>query len=377
MRKGWYTAVETALVQMLRRPGYLMALVLCPVIIFVGSLLLPAEDGKTEITAGVAFEAADETAEKLFDLLEEESGEMITFCLAEEEEVKQRVAAGQWECGYLFSSGLEEGLISGDRSGLVTLVCTEGTMLQMPVTEMVSAALLELVWDEIGEEQLSGLGLYQEINEPLKAVLPEEDWVAIQITAVGGSEGQQEPSPDGFYESLLSGIIGLWLFVAALLAGGELAEWLKRPYTRYALPGTGLWPMLLPKCVVLSLTAFVSGLASLLAAGGDRQAFLALGLYELTLTVLSLAIALLPGIEKLLPVLLPVMPLLSVVASPLLVDVSRFLPALRPVSACLPLTGYLRFVREGQPRLLLVQLAGLSVLALILALFRKGKRAQA
>ena len=376
MRKQWCTALQTALVQMLRRPGYLIGLLLCPVIIFAGSLLLPEEGGQAEITVGVAFEVSDETSEELFALLEEESGEMISFRLAEEGEVKQRVAAGQWECGYLFSANLKEGLISGDRSGLITLVCTEGTMLQMPVTEMVSAALLELVWDEIGEEQLSGLGLGQQIDQPLKAVLPEEDWVAIRIAAVGGSEEQQGPSADAFYESLLSGITGLWLFVAALLAGGELAEWLKRSYTRYALPGTGLWPMLLPKCMVLSLTAFLSGAASLLAAGGDGQSFSALVLYELTLTALSLALALLPGIDKLLPVLLPVMPLLAVVASPLLVDVSRFLPALRPVSACLPLTGYLRFVREGQAELLLAQLAGLSVIVLILALLRKGKRAR-
>lgn len=372
MREVW-SALELALIQMLRRPGYLIALLLCPAVILLGTLLLPEEGRETEITVGISFEELGETEQELLARLQEGGSDMVTFCLAGKEELTDRVAAGQWECGYLFPAGLDEGLEAGHRKGLITLVCREGMALQMPVTEMVSAALLELAWDEIGEETLSGLGLDHEIGKPLEEALPEEDWVAVRITAVGGSDDLQKADGANFYRDLLQGIVGLWLFLAALLAGGELAQWLRRPYSRYALPGTGLWPMLLPKWGALTLAALGSGLLSLAGAGGDGKALLGLLLYELTLSALSLALALLPGTEKLLPVLLPVVPLLSVAASPLLVDVSRYLPALGPVSACLPLTGYLRLLREGDWGLLLTQLLALAVLAALLA-FSSGLR---
>lgn len=374
---GIWTSVQTACIQMLRRPGYLIALLLCPVVILAGLMLMPEEDRQAEVLVGVAFAREDETTQALWESLEKQNGDLVTFCRADPEEIERKVAAGQWECGFLFPEDLSGRMDDGDWEELVTLVATESSLLYRPVAEQVTAALLEQGWDEIGEGYLEELGIPGEITAPLREVLPEEDWVAIEILSVGGSAVSGETKDVIPYESLLTGIVGLWLFMAALLAGGELHGWLRSPYARYSLPGTGLWGLLLPKWVVLSLAGLIAGLGGLLLAGASGRAVLGLGLYVPVLSLLSLWLALLPVTEKGLPVLLPVVPLASAVLSPLLVDVSRMVPALEPVSCCLPLTGYLRFVRGEGAGLLLVQLAGIGSALLIFSFLWKRKEARA
>lgn len=370
---AFWTSVQTALIQLIRRPGYLIALALCPLLVLAGSLLLPGEAQENEILAGVCLQGDGETDKELLTRLQAGSGEQITFCLADEDEIRDKVAAGQWECGFVFPENLEERLAAGDWEELVTVIVSEGTTLSSPITEQVSAVLLELCWDEIGETYLAQQGVSVSIDRSLEEVLPEENWVALEVAVVGGSERTEEPHRGLDYGSLLPGLAALWLFAASLLAGGELCRWRKEPYVRYALPSTGLIPLLLPKCVALSLASLLSGWLSLALAQAEGKTLAGLLLYELTLGALSLLLGLLPVTERLLPVLLPVMPLISVVFSPLLVDVSRYVPALESLSSCLPLTGYLRLIRGEGSGTLLAQLAIFAAadVALILLFGRK------
>ena len=362
------TGLQTALLRMLRRPGYLIALILCPLMILGCRYLLPKEQQSAQIAVGVAFQEDSPTARALMALLEEEKAGEVVFYPAEEEEMRANVSTGRWECGYLFPDDLEQRLETGEWQNLVTLVVSEHSAVYQPVTEMVSAALLELYWGEIAEGYLDGLGLDVSIDQTLEQALPEENWVAIQVIALDGADGTEQPAGGLDYGSLLPGVVGLWLFMAALLAGGELFRWRQEPYVQYALSGTGLWTLLLPECAVMSLTALLSGLVSLLLAGRDSRAIAGLVLYQMVLTLLSLVLALFSLTGQALPVVLPIMPLLSLAVSPLLVDVSRYLPVMEPVSRCLVLTGYLRLVRGEGAGLLLGQgavLAGLLLLSVM------------
>lgn len=356
------TGLKIALLRMLRRPGHLIALILCPLMILGCRYLLPEEQQSSEIAVGAAFQEDSQTARALMHLLEQEKSGEAVFYLADEEELIANVSTGRWECGYLFPDDLEKRLEAGAWQSLVTLVVSEHSTVYEPVTEMVSAALLELYWGEIAEEYLHGLGLAVSVDQTLEQALPEENWVALQIVTLDGEGGTEQPAGGLDYGSLLPGLVGLWLFMAALLAGGELFRWRQEPYVQYALPGTGLWPLLLPECAVMALTALLSGLVSLLLAGGDGRSIAGLVLYQAVLTLLSLVLALPDWTGQALPVVLPMMPLLALAASPLLVDVSRYLTGMEPLSRCLVLTGYLRLVRGEGVGLLVGQgvvLAGL------------------
>lgn len=370
---GFWTAIRTEVLRMLRRPGYLIALLLCPVVILAGRGLLPEEARQAEVVAGICFAGEDETSRALREGLEARSGGLVTFCPATGTEAERKVASGEWECAFLFPADLEERMEEQDWEGLITLLTADDSLLARPVAEQVSAALLEQGWDEVAEGYLRAIGLEEEITAPLEEVLPEEDWVAIRIRSVGASAAAEEAEGSLPYRELLWGVVGLWLFMAALLAGGELCARKKHPYTRYAQPVTGLWGWLLPEWTVLSLAALVTGALSLLLAGAPMRALAGLAGYLPVLALLSLLLALLPGAERVLPVLLPVIPLVSLVLSPLLVDVSRMVPELTGLSRCLPLTGYLLFLRGEGPGLLLAQGGAGALVTGILILLRKWK----
>ncbi len=70
-------------------------------------------------------------------------------------------------------------------------------------------------------------------------------------------------------------------------------------------------------------------------------------LYQLALVPLTLAVSRLPGIEALLPAVLPYLAVACVLLCPTLADAGRLIPALYPLSRSLPPTWYLLDAAEG------------------------------
>lgn len=338
--------VQMALLSLWRRPGYLVALLLCPLVLALG-LLLPREARGTEILVGISLPEDSPAAAELWERLEEERAGAVTYRRAAPEEVRAQVAAGRWECGFLLAEDFEDRLAEGRYEDLVTQVVSPASTMALPLREPVSAALLELCWQDIAGDCLARIGLDLPPVGALEDIIPPENRVAVRAETVGTDAAPRETAESLPYADLLTGGVGLWLQTAALLAAGHLRRWLCGGWARLALPCVGLGVLLLPRAAVLGLAAWLAGAAALLLTGGDGRALACLALYQLCLTAASAALALLPGAERLIAVLLPVTPLACVICCPVLLDAALLVPALYPVSRALPLTHFLLAV-QGQ-----------------------------
>lgn len=343
---GVLAQVQMALLSLWRRPGYLIALLLCPLVLALG-LLLPREARGTEILVGISLPEDSPAAAELWERLEEERAGAVTYCRAAPEEVRAQVAAGRWECGFLLAEDFEDRLAEGRYEDLVTQVVSPASTMALPLREPVSAALLELCWQDIAGDCLTRIGLDLPPVGALEDIIPPENRVAVRAETVGADAAPQDTAESLPYADLLTGGVGLWLQAAALLAAGHLRRWLCGGWARLALPRVGLGVLLLPHAAVLGLAAWLAGAAALLLMGGDGRALACLALYQLCLTAASAALALLPGAERLIAVLLPVTPLACVICCPVLLDAALLVPALYPVSRALPLTHFLLAV-QGQ-----------------------------
>ncbi len=338
--------VQMALLSLWRRPGYLVALLLCPLVLALG-LLLPREARGTEILVGISLPEDSPAAAELWERLEEERAGAVTYRRAAPEEVRAQVAAGHWECGFLLAEDFEDRLAGGRYEDLVTQVVSPASTMALPLREPVSAALLELCWQDIAGDCLARIGLDLPPVGALEDIIPPENRVAVRAETVGTDAAPREMTESLPYADLLTGGVGLWLQTTALLAAGHLRRWLRGDWARLALPRVGLGVLLLPRAAVLGLAAWLAGAAALLLTGGDGRALACLALYQLCLTAASAALALLPGAERLIAVLLPVTPLACVICCPVLLDAAMLVPALYPVSRALPLTHFLLAV-QGQ-----------------------------
>ncbi len=343
---GVLAQVRMARLSLWRRPGYLIALLLCPLVLAFG-LLLPREARGTEILVGVSIPEDSPAAAALWERLEEERADTVTYLRTTPEEVREQVAAGRWECGFLLAEDFEDRLAEGRYEDLVTQVVSPASTMALPLREPVSAALLELCWRDIAGGYLARIGLDLPPVGTLEEMIQTEERVAIRAETVGAAAAPLS-SADGLpYTDMLTGGVGLWLQAAALLAAGHLRRWLCGGWARLALPRVGLGALLLPRAAVLGLAAWLAGAAALLLTGGDGRTLACLALYQLCLTAVSAALALLPGAERLIAVLLPVTPLACVICCPVLLDAALLVPALYPVSRALPLTHFLLAV-QGQ-----------------------------
>ena len=183
--------VQMALLSLWRRPGYLVALLLCPLVLALG-LLLPREARGTEILVGISLPEDSPAAAELWERLEEERAGAVTYRRAAPEEVRAQVAAGHWECGFLLAEDFEDRLAEGRYEDLVTQVVSPASTMALPLREPVSAALLELCWQDIAGDCLARIGLDLPPVGALEDIIPPENRVAVRAETVGADAAPRD-----------------------------------------------------------------------------------------------------------------------------------------------------------------------------------------
>lgn len=362
-----FTLFKTALLS--RRRTWLLLLLL-PAAAFGARALLPPEEASAPVQVGVVL--PEEGGEAFWERLEARSGLAAAFHRSGLAHAEGQVAAGRWDCALVLPRDFEDRLARLEVDGLFTLVIGPGSAVYPMVRETVSACVAELISPGMAEEYLLDSGIVDadrlDAARPrLQEVLLDRDRVLISMETWDGRPLDPLTLADSGVSGLLSGLTAILLLIWALLAAMDLGRWLDAPFARRLRPLRGTSALLLPRLGAALVPALCAGALALLAAGEAPACILALLPYLLFWGAAALALARWRPGWTALPALLPFVPVLGLLLSPALLDLSLIFPALEPLVRWNPVTLYLRACGGSWGDGLLLAAAGGGLLALAAA----------
>ena len=349
-------------------------LLFLPLVTFYTARLLPAEEVSTPVQVGVVL--PETGGEAFWRRLEERGGLAVTFRRSDRGQAERRVVSGQWDCALVLPEDFDARLARQDVEGLFTLLTGPGSAVYPMIRETAAACVAELISPGMAEAYLLDSGITDragaEAARPrLRQVLLDRDRVLVSMETVDGRPLDPLVLADLGVSRLLSGLTAILLLVWVLFTAIDLGRWLESPFARRLAPLRGTLPLLLPRLTAALLPALCSGALALAAAGADAACMLALIPYLLFWGPVALALARWRPGWNALPVLMPFVPVLGLLLSPVLLDLSSLFPALRAVVRWTPVTLYLRACGGSWGDGLLLAAGGAAILALLYLADRK------
>lgn len=322
-----------------------LLLLLLPGLAFGARLALPAEEAATPVQVGVVLPARG--GEGFWDRLEERSGLVVTFLRADADQAERQVAAGRWDCALVLPEDFEGRLARRDTYELFTLLVGPGSTVYPMVRETVTACVAELTAPGVAEDYLLDSGILdREGANParprLEETLLEQDRVLVTMETVDGRPLDPVALADSGVDGLLAGLIAVMLSVWALFTAMDLGRWLDSPFARRLSPLRGRLALLLPRLAGALVPALCSGALALLALERPWACFLPLWAFLLFWGAVALVLAQWGRLWSTLPAIMPFVPVLALLLSPVLVDLSLLFPALAPAVRWSPVSLYLR-----------------------------------
>ncbi len=336
----------TALRRLRSSAGFWISLLLIPVLA-AGCILLFSKQ-EASPAAGFAFDTASPSEEALaFSRLLEEDG----FLPMEKEELREAVANGKLDCGFLFPASFPEAGPSPAPEGSIRLLSSQRTVLDSFFREKISARLLSLSAPSLaaGIADYYGFpGRDEELQERFSAWYKDGELYSFAFESV---EGAPAPEDGNMLPGLLSGVAALFPFASLFLSAGGLSP-RKNQGLIASLGGACFFRKLaLPLGLLQLFLAFLSTGGSLCLMHILFPGAVPLYIWNRLLWYLpalsgieALAAAFLPsaGVS-----LLPAVFSASLVLCPIFLDITVFLPFLEPLRWLLP--PYWFFLPQNAP----------------------------
>ena len=369
------TSLRAALTS--RRRGWLLLLLL-PLFTFGVRSLLPAQEAAAPVQVGIVLPR--QGGEEFRRLLEKRSGLVVSFLPADADEAERQVAAGQWDCALILPEDFDERLERRDTYQLITLITGPGSAVYPMVRETVAACVAELISPGVAEEYLLESGIADETSVPamrprLHETLLEQDRVLVTMETVDGRPLDPIVLAESSTDGLLSGLLAIVLLVYALFAAMDLGRWLDSPFARRLRPLRGPLALLLPRLAGALLPALCGGALGLLALDKPWKSLPPLAAYLLFLGMAALALARCRALLSALPVLMPFVPAVGLLLSPVLLDISLLFPALKGLVRWMPVTLFLRAC-DGHWADAVVLCAGAAVILALLCAAERWEEAR-
>lgn len=318
-------------------------LALLPLITFGAARLMPPEEVSAPVQVGVVL--PEQGGEDFWARLERRSGLVVAFHRTSRSQAERQVAAGRWDCALVLPEDFAQRLARLETAGLFTLLIGPGSTVYPMVRETVSACTAECVAPGMAEEYLRsilGEGAVEPARPRLEETLLNQERVLVTMETADGAPLDPLTLANSGVSRLSAGLTAILLLLWAMLAAMDLGRWLDSPFARRLRPLRGALPLLLPRLGAAAVPALCAGGLALLAADCPPACIPALIPYLLFWGAAALALARCRPLWTALPALLPFVPVLALLLSPVLLDLSLLFPALGPVIRWTPVTLYLR-----------------------------------
>lgn len=374
-----YICFGTALRRLRSSKGFWISLLLIPVLMAVSLLLFSTPESSP--VAGIAFDSDSPSKEALsFASLLEEDG----FVLMEKADLREAVAGGEVDCGFLIPASFPEGGSSPAEESSIRLLVSQRTSLDAFFREKIAARLLSLSAPSLaaGIAEYYGFpGREDELRERFSDRYKNGELFSFTFESI---EGKPAEESGNMLPGLLSGILSLFCFSAFLLSAGSLSPGKNRALVT-AMGGNSYFGKLAFPLGILRLCfTFLIAEASLFLIDAFFPGAVPLYIWA----SLPWYLPALAGMEAFFAAvfpssgvsLLPVLFAASLILCPIFLDITVFLPLLEPLRWILPPCWlYLPSETPGLPAWLwpllslLCLAAGYSALLLRCKFFRPWK----
>ena len=341
-----------------------LLLLLLPLLTFGARLALPAEEAATPVQVGVVLPQWG--GEALWDSLDARSGLVVTFRLADVDQAERQVAAGRWDCALVLPEDFGARLARRDTYQLFTLLVGPGSTVYPMVRETVSACVAELTAPGVAEDYLTDSGILDRegaaaARPRLEETLLDQERVLVTMETVDGRPLDALTLADSGVDGLLAGLTAIVLSIWALFTAMDLGRWLDSPFARRLRPLRGTTTLLLPRLTGALLPALCSGGLALLALERPWACLLPLACYLVFWGALALLLARWRVLWSALPVIVPFVPVLALLLSPVLIDLSPLFPILAPAVRWSPVSLFLRSCGGNWGDALLLAAVGIAI----------------
>lgn len=315
-----------------------------PVLVLTASALLPSDEVSAPVQVGVAL--PEDGAREFWDDLCRRSGTVMTFILSDPDTIDRNVAAGRWDCGLILAEDFDKKLQNLDTGKLITLRIGPGSTVYPLVREAVFASAAELLSPVIAREYLldSGIAKQEEMDlllPLLEEILPEESRVILSLTTLDGTPLDPLDLADQSVAVILRWLISAIILVWLLLAATDLGRWLDSPAARRLKPLRSTGILALSRVGADVIFAGCSGILALILLGDGWASWLSLLAYVFYLGTLASLLARVRPVWTALPIIMPFVPVVSLLLSPVIVDLSAMYPALSGITSHLSASLFL------------------------------------
>lgn len=373
----------------MRRISTLAILLCLPLLVVILGLLLPATGGEKTIIAGVLLPENDPAAAQFMQQLEKYSTSQLRFEQAESRpQLENKVAGGEWECAYILASDFGSRVQNVNLNGMFICVTSPASTLNTALNWSITASLLDISAPEIAARYLDKSGILsqenqQELDSLIDKYFVDNGQLDLEIRQISGV-----PLPEGGTARLTGallarGLIALVLFLFSWLCAVHFSEDLASGFFIRLTPYVHPAELYFSAYTAATLLSALAGGLSVAAAGIVFPGWFGSPLLETASLLFYLF--LLAGFSFLLSVLisrrdtliaaLPFALIACLLLSPVLVDISLYLPAAGYAALLLPPTYYLRAVGGSPVFLWIMSLLGTCLLAVGL-LLQKLRNAQ-
>ena len=367
----FWTACKLQLKRLSRQWGSYLCLLTLPVLVAVLGLglnfFMADEDVNSgTIQVGILVPEGSVRGTALLELLSNGKNEVYFTSATSLDELEHKVAAGDWECGYILSDDLDNKAQSGEYTGIITRISSPSTILASVLDESISSALLEVCytdiakvyWEELGlvsssgQVSIQGYGADEGYEDQAKYVLGGAVSHSIQVEVVGLEANPTElEAKEGLLPvvSVLRGLLAIFLFLFSLLCIVWFAEDLRSAFFMRAGAFTNPVRLFLPSFLAPVLMGALSGGVTLLLGSvlfkGIFQPFLVeagwLFVYMLYLAGVSTFIGAVVYKKGIPVAILPFIVVACFILCPVFISWGNVFPVLGKASLLLPPSLYL------------------------------------
>lgn len=351
------TGMFTTLKLRLRSVRGWAILLLLPLLVASVVLFLPKQEVSAPVQVGVCLPRTGGQA--FWALLEQRSSAVISYILADEDQIDRNVAAGRWDCGLILDEDFDDRLEELDTDRIITLRISSGSVVYPLVRENVSACMAELTSPYIAREYLLRSGIaadkaaLEESGFRLEP-LGEDDRILVKMSTPDGKPLEPMVLAEESVDAILSWTVSVVILVWMLLSATDLGRWMESSAVRRMLGVRNKTLLMLSRIGADAVLAWAAGSVGLLLLGcGVGGCLAVLGYVLLWMAAATLA-AHSAGVWKALPVCMPFLVVLSLLLSSALVEVEWFLPVLAGPAGMLPVSLFLSACGGGLLPLLLL-----------------------
>ncbi len=319
--------------------SFLLCLLTIPLLVAGGVYTLDNPATQTSLVAGVVnLDQGEMGEETLKLLLPREDISFVTF--PDRQSLMDEVICGTVAVGYVLGEEFSQSVVSLQQEGLVERIALEGDIYHQYVNELVYTAVYAQMVPYITAEFLEERGITPNVEEISVGTLEYQQGDLLFTVDILSAQGVESGAELANPIPLIRGILAMGLLLISLMGAATTASQ-QRGWALFA-PHLGRLRCEIYAIAPIYALGLVSGLIALVAAAllspyeilvGEE--LLRLLCYQLALGVFGLALPRLVGRDSIV-LLIPFLLLFLLVTHPILLDVTVFLPQLKPLLQWLP-----------------------------------------